>query len=134
MLGDDAVDNAALARVDSAQHLARALSSLQRHARIGRHTLAEHCVPEAFDRGQPVERQFIEHDECAERAGIIDVDQGHVMGFAPQREPDQTRIVLDDGIDVQILNAEAKITRRARSAGERECRGIGLRGPEDRLD
>ena len=105
-----------------------------RQAWIGRHALAEHSVPEAFNRGQPVGCQFIEHDERAKRAGIINADQGDVVGFAAQYEPDQTRIMLDDGVGVKILNAEAEMSRRVRSDGERKCRGIGLRGPEDRLD
>ena len=134
MLGYGAVDGAARARVDGAQHLAGALTSLWRQAWIGRHALAEHSVPEAFNRGQPVGCQFIEHDERAKGAGIIDADQGDVVGLAAQYEPDQTRIMLDDGVGVKILNAEAEMSRRVRSDGERKCRGIGLRGPEDRLD
>lgn len=134
MLGDGAVDGAARARVDRAQHLAGALTSLWRQAWVGRHALAEHRAPEAFDRGQPVGRQLIEYDERAKGAGIIDADQGDVIGFAAQYEPDQTRVMLNDGVCVQILNAEAGISRRVRSDGEWECRGIGLWGPEDRLD
>ena len=83
MLGDDAVDNAALARIDSAQHLARALTSLQRHPRIRRHALAEHRVPETLDGGQSVRGQFVEQDEGAKGTAIIGIGEGDIIVLAP---------------------------------------------------
>lgn len=134
VLGDDAIGDACVPGIHRAQHLARTLAPLRCHARIGRHPLAEHCVPQTLDRGQPVGRQFVEHDERADGACVIDIGQGDIVGLAAQSDPDQTSVMLDDGVGVQIVSADAEISRWLRSGDEGERRRIDLRGPEDRLD
>jgi hypothetical protein len=67
-----------------ADHLAYALTPLRCHARIGRHAFADPRLAETPDRGQPVGWQFVEHDERAEGATIIDVGQRQIIGLAPR--------------------------------------------------
>lgn len=91
-------------------------------------------MPETFGRAQPVWRQFVEHDKHAERTSFIDFAQVDIIGLAARYEPDQTRIMYDNGMGPQVVSADAEISRRVWSSDEREHRWIDLWGPEDRLD
>lgn len=61
--------------VDDAEHEACPVTALGCDAWIEWHTLAEHRVPETFDGDQSIQRQFVEHDERAQGAIIIDIGQ-----------------------------------------------------------
>lgn len=133
MFGDDPVDGSSLARIDGAEHLARSLMPLRSHPRIRCRAFATHRLPETLDGGQSVGRQFIKHDEHTKRTGVINIGQGHVVGLVLNSKPDQASVMLDDCVGLQIVNADTEITRRLRSAYERERGWIDLRGPENRL-
>jgi len=59
--------------VDGAKHQTCASLALWCDTSIGWHTLSKHRVPEALYRGETVRRQFVEHDEHADRTCCIHV-------------------------------------------------------------
>ena len=82
LFGNRSVARARQAGVEDTEHQACPVTTLGRQSRIGRHTLSEHRVPETFDGNQSVWRQFVEHDERAERATMIGVCESDVVMLA----------------------------------------------------
>lgn len=132
MLGDDAIDGTGVSRIDGPQHLARALASLRRDARVGRDTPSPDGDPETRQSGQPVGSQVVQGNDGGERFVSSPLGQADVEGLAAQAKLDN--VVFKRRVTAQRVSGEMKAVGWRGTGFEQDRRRVGLLGPEDRLD